>query len=69
MGEKQGEKLYVQVCCLLSDEATIQREFGPLLTVRDSYPKLVLYQEGFFRGNYGGIPAIGIEDWLTGKNV
>ena len=23
MGEKQGDKLYVQVCCLLSDEATI----------------------------------------------
>ena len=69
VGEKQGDKLYVQVCYLLSDEATIQREFGSLLEVRDNYPKLVLYQEGSFRGNYEGIPAMRIEDWLAGKNV
>ena len=69
VGEKQGDKLYVQVCYLLSDEATIQREFGSLLEVRDNYPKLVLYKEGSFRGNYEGIPAIRIEDWLAGKNV
>ncbi len=69
VGEKQGDKLYVQVCYLLSDEATIQREFGSLLDVRDNYPKLVLYQEGSFRGKYEGIPAVRIEDWLTGKNV
>ena len=69
VGEKQGDKLYVQVCYLLSDEATIQREFGSLLDVRDNYPKLVLYQEGSFRGKYEGIPAVRIEDWLAGKNV
>ena len=69
VGEKQGDKLYVQVCYLLSDEATIQREFGSLLEVRDNYPKLVLYKEGSFRRNYEGIPAIRIEDWLAGKNV
>ena len=69
VGEKQGDKLYVQVCYLLSDEATSQREFGSLLEVRDNYPKLVLYKEGSFRGNYEGIPAIRIEGWLTGKNV
>ena len=64
VGEKQGDKLYIQVCCLLSDEATIQREFGSLLEVRDNYPKIVLYQEGSFRGNYEGILAMRIEDWL-----
>ena len=62
-------KLYVQVCYLLSGEATVQREFCTLLEVRDNYPKLVLYKEGSFRGNYEGIPAIRIEDWLVGKNV
>jgi hypothetical protein len=64
-----ADKLYVQVCYLLSDEATIKREFGSLLDVRDNYPKLVLYKEGSFRGNYEGIPAIRIEDWLAEKNV
>ncbi len=64
VGERQGDKLYVQVCYLLHDASTIQREFGALLEVRDNYPKLVLYQEGSFRGNYEGIPAVRIEDWL-----
>lgn len=67
VGEKQGDRLYVQVCYRLSDGATIRREFGSLLEIRDNYPKIVLYQEGSFRGNYEGIPAIRIEDWLTGK--
>lgn len=69
VGEKQGDKLYVQVYYLLSDETTIKREFGSLWDVRDNYPKLVLYKEGSFRGNYEGIPAIKIEDWLAEKNV
>ena len=49
---------------MLNSETTIQREFGSLLEVRDNYPKLVLYQEGAYRGNYEGIPAMRIEDWL-----
>lgn len=69
VGERQGDKLYIQVCYLLRDEATVQREFGSLLEVRDNYPKLVLYQEGSFQGNYEGIPAVRIEDWLMRKNV
>ena len=64
VGEKQGGKLYVQVCCLLNDRSTIEREFGSLLDVRDNYPKIVLYLEGSFCGNYEGIPAVRIEDWL-----
>lgn len=64
VGEKQGDKLYVQVCCLLSDPSTIQREFGSLLEIRDNYPKLVLYQEGSFRGNFEGIPAVPVKEWL-----
>ena len=68
VAEKSGEKLYIQVCYLLQDESTIEREFSSLLEIRDNYPKLVLYKEGVFRGNYEGIPAVKIEDWLTGKN-
>ena len=69
IGERQGHKLYVQVCYLLTDETTIKREFGSLLEIRDNYPKIVLYKEGTFRGNYEGILAVKIEDWLTGKNI
>ena len=67
VGEKDGNKLYIQVCYLLNEESTINREFGSLLKIKDNYPKYVLYKESSFRGNYEGIPAVKIEDWLTGK--
>lgn len=68
VGEKDKDKLYIQVCYLLNDEATIQREFGSLLEIKNNYPKYVLYKEGTFHGSYEGIPAIKAEDWLTVKN-
>jgi predicted AAA+ superfamily ATPase len=62
--EKNGEKLYVQVCYILNEEKTIEREFTSLLNVHDNYPKIVLYKESSFKGNYEGIPAVDIEKWL-----
>jgi len=59
-----GEKLYLQVCYLLMGESTIEREFGSLLDIKDNYPKIVLYKEGVFKGNYEGILAVRIEEWL-----
>jgi len=67
VAEKNGEKLYVQVCYLLNDESTIQREFGSLLEIKDNFPKYVLYKESTFRGKYEGIPAVRIDDWLMEK--
>ena len=64
VGEKDGDKLYVQVCYLLNEESTINREFAPLLEIRDNYPKYVLYKESSFKGNYEGIPAVSAQDWL-----
>lgn len=64
IGEKDGSKLYIQVCYLLLDESTIRREFGSLLEIKDNYPKYVLYQESSFKGSYEGIPAVRLEDWL-----
>jgi predicted AAA+ superfamily ATPase len=66
VGEKAGDLLYLQVCYLLDSEKTIEREFSPLLEVRDNYPKFVLCKEGSFKGNIEGIPAVRIEDWLLG---
>ncbi|MCI9570423.1 MAG: hypothetical protein HFG14_11200 [Lachnospiraceae bacterium] len=65
-GEKAGSKRYIQVCCLLHDESAIAREFGSMLEIQGNYHQMALFQEGAFRGNYEGIPAAGMEDWLTG---
>jgi len=69
LGEKDGNKLYIQVCYILNEESTIEREFGSLLDVKDNYPKFVLYKEGSFKGNYEGIPAVKVEDWLMDTNA
>ncbi|MDR0797304.1 MAG: ATP-binding protein [Nitrososphaerota archaeon] len=67
--EKGSDKLYVQVCYILSEEKTIEREFASLLGVRDNYPKIVLYKKSSFKGNYEGIPAVDIEKWLLENTV
>lgn len=67
IGEKNGDKLYIQVCYLLGDDSTIQREFGSLLEIKDNYPKIVLYKESSFKCSYEGIPAVRVEDWLLKK--
>jgi len=69
VGEKDGNKLYLQVCYLLNSESTIEREFGSLLEVKDNYPKFVLFKDGSFKGNFEGIPAVKVEDWLMGTNT
>ena len=39
---KNEECLYIQVSYLMPDSATREREFAPLLLIRDNYPKYVL---------------------------
>ena len=46
IGEKNGEKLYIQVA-LKIDGDTAEREFGNLLKIQDNYPKIVLTEDTF----------------------
>ncbi|GAB2024719.1 ATP-binding protein [Lactovum odontotermitis] len=40
--EKGGRKLYLQVTYLLAGKETIEREFSPLISIKDNYRKIVL---------------------------
>lgn len=64
IGEKNGEKLYVQVALRLDDERTVEREFGNLLKIEDNYPKLVVSQDRFEGNTYEGIRHMYIRDFL-----
>lgn len=44
---KNGNKIYIQVCYLLSEERIIKREFAPFDEIRDNYPKYVLSLDKF----------------------
>jgi uncharacterized protein len=66
VGEKNGNKIYIQVAYLLSEEATIKREYGNLMLVEDNYPKYVVtMDELFVSNNYKGILHIHLRDFLT----
>ncbi|MDR0523463.1 MAG: ATP-binding protein [Candidatus Methanoplasma sp.] len=38
----RSDPIYIQACYLLSDERVVEREFGPLLGLRDNHPKYVI---------------------------
>ena len=65
VAEKQGFKVYVQVCLQLSKEKTMNREFGNLLQIKDNYPKYVVsLNEPLIGHNYKGIIHLNLHDFL-----
>lgn len=64
VAEKDGQTVYVQVCYMLYDESTIQREFGNLLKIDDNYPKYVVTMDEYSAGNYSGILQLHLKDFL-----
>ncbi len=67
--EKNNEKIYVQVCYLLSNEETIEREFGNLLKIQDNYPKFVVSFDEFSAQNtYKGIAHNTLLEFLKIEN-
>ncbi|MBC2888203.1 ATP-binding protein [Gordonibacter massiliensis (ex Traore et al. 2017)] len=53
IASKGSRKLYLQVCYLLADESTIEREFKPLEELRSDYPKYVLSLDKVDRSQNG----------------
>jgi predicted AAA+ superfamily ATPase len=65
--EKNGTKLYLQVCYLLSDEKVKQREFGNLMLIGDNYPKYVISLDEFAPADLNGIKHIHLRELLSGE--
>lgn len=63
IGEKQGEKIYVQVCESMRGEEARARELRPLKMIKDNHPKIVLSMDRDFL-SYDGIRSYNIIDWL-----
>ena len=66
--KKMGEKIYVQVTMELSQEDTIEREFRPLLLVKDNYPKYVISTDEFDMSQ-DGIIHMNIFDFLLDDEI
>ncbi|RJQ50063.1 MAG: ATP-binding protein [Nitrospiraceae bacterium] len=64
VGEKKGEKLYVQVAYLIPDKKTWDREFGNLLSISDNYPKVVVSMDKMIEGGEKGIKHMHITQFI-----
>ena len=64
VGEKNGEKLYIQVALKIDSDKTAEREFGNLLKIQDNYPKIVVTEDTFSGNSYEGIRHYPIRQFL-----
>lgn len=69
IAEQPPKKLYVQVAFKLESEETVQREFAPLLSIRDSYPKFVVTMDPHFQDTIEGVRNIGLYQFLTDEHL
>ena len=69
IAEQPHHKLYVQVAFKLESEETVQREFAPLLAIRDSYPKFVVTMDPYFQDTIEGVRHIGLYQFLTDEHL
>lgn len=65
VASRKGEILYVQVCYMLYEQSTIDREFGNLEKIKDNYPKLVISMDEFAGNARNGIQQIHLRDFLS----
>ncbi len=65
IAEKLNQKIYVQVAYKISDsDATASREFAPLLSLKDHYPKYVVTMDNFWQDNIEGVKHVYLPDFL-----
>ena len=58
-----GEIEYYQVAWQMTNESTVDREFGALEKIKDNYPKFLLTTESFTQDR-SGIKHLSVFDWL-----
>ncbi len=64
IAQKSGEKIYVQVAYMLTNEETIKREYGNLLEISDNFPKYVVTMDELTDSStYKGINRMHVKDF------
>lgn len=58
VAQKPEKTIYIQVCYILNEAKTIEREFGNLLLIKDNHEKIVISFDDFKFSDYEGIKHI-----------
>jgi predicted AAA+ superfamily ATPase len=64
VGEKDGEKRYIQVALTMNETKTIEREFGNLQKISDNYYKEVVTLDDFHGNTFKGIKQTNLRSFL-----
>jgi hypothetical protein len=64
VAEQANKKIYIQVSYKMTEKATMEREYKPLLDIKDNYPKYILTMDEHGHNTFEGIEHLHIADFL-----